>query len=141
MFSQYGRVVSRASIPVFDIICQNISIIGEKVYINDDPLNLGVVESWDPLSEMLKVSIAKELQVNDTVGKLSSDTQGNIRSKDDFDSEIIIGSGTTIINGWQRSVMGFFNEATQKSHQIINIIKNSHILLDQKSHLSNGILQ
>ena len=112
--AQYGKVVPEHQFPTFDItLSKNNYIVGEKVSINDDPLNLGVVESWDPLSEMLKVSIGKELQVNDTVRGLSSDTQGNIRSKDDFDSEIIIGAGTTIINGWQRSA-GFFNETSQR---------------------------
>ncbi|MDB4343787.1 YHYH protein [Schleiferiaceae bacterium] len=110
----YGRVVPEHQFPVFDItLSKNNYIVGEKVSINDDSANFGFVESWDPLSEMLKVSISKEIQKNDSVRGLSSNTQGTVRSKDDFNSEIIIGAGATIINGWQRSA-GFFNETTQR---------------------------
>ena len=65
------------------------------------------------IAEYLKVSVSKEYSVGETVKGLSSNTQGVIGKKINFNSEIRTGAGATIINGWQNET-GFLNYSMQK---------------------------
>ena len=51
--------------------------------------------------------------MDEIVRGLSSDTQGVIKAKIDFDAEITTGAGATVTYGWQRST-GFLNDNLQR---------------------------
>ena len=74
---------------------------------------MGVVESWNNKTEYLKVSVGQEYEVGQTVKGLSSNTQGVIGKKIDFNSIIRTGAGATIVEGWQKNT-GFLNNSMQK---------------------------
>ncbi len=110
--TSYARVIPTDQFPIFESVLQkNNFAVGESV--TDDSDNVGVVESWNNKTEFLKVSVDKEYTLGDTIKGLSSGTQGVIGRRFDFDAEIKIGAGATIINGWQNSV-GVLNNSLQR---------------------------
>ena len=72
----------------------------------------GVVETWTGNIEQLKVSTPKEFGVGTVVRGESSNTQGVIMRKWDFNSEITTGVGT-VVRGWQDNA-GFLNDNLQR---------------------------
>ena len=106
-----GRVVAQKDFPSFNPTLKvNNFLVGEKVISN---FQQGEVESWNALSETLKVSTSQELVVGDVIRGLTSNTQGEIKSKIDFDAEIITGAGATVVEGWQNNT-GFLSDDLQR---------------------------
>ena len=58
------------------------------------------MESWNSSIERLKVDSPDDLEVGDTVKGLTSNTQGVIESKTEFNSEFIIGAGAILGLGY-----------------------------------------
>ena len=107
-----GRVVSISDFPIFDPVLKTSDFFDNEIIVYGGDLT-GRVESWNPITETLKVDTSKEYEVGEVVKGLSSDTQGVIRSKIDFDAEIITGAGATVTYGWQRTT-GFLNDNLQR---------------------------
>ena len=109
--TSYGRVIPKNQFPIFDpVLKKNNFAIGENVTNGTTP---GVVESWNNKTEFLKVSVSQEYNVGDTVKGESSNTQGVVGRKIDFNSQIRTGAGATIVSGWQKNT-GFLNNSLQK---------------------------
>ncbi len=109
--TSYARVISKNQFPIFNpVLKKNNFAIGENVTNGE---TIGVVESWNNKTEFLKVSVSKEYSVGETVKGLSSNTQGLIGNKINFNSTIKTGAGATIIDGWQK-ITGFLNNSMQK---------------------------
>ena len=105
-----GQIVAEEYFPVFNpVLTTNNFLVGEKVFNGD---KTGVVESWTPNIEQLKIDTSKDFDLGTVVRGESSNTQAVILKKWDFDAEIKTGVGATVIGGWQDNV-GFLNDNLQ----------------------------
>ena len=75
------------------------------------------------INELLKVSTSGDFKVGDLVTGQSSGTQGTIKSKLEYNSEIKTGSSSIVEKGWNKTT-GFFNNNQQK-FLITSTIKTS----------------
>jgi len=106
-----GKIVAEKDFPVFDSkLRKNNFILGEEVKSNS---NVGKVESWNNQIEILKVSTSSDFNVGDLVVGQSSKTQGEIKQKIDFNSEIKLSSSSIVKKGWNRET-GFLNFNTER---------------------------
>ena len=106
-----GRAIPEVDFPIFDIsLKKNNFFIGEKVRTGT---KVGIVERWNLNSEQLVISTVKEFTVGSTLIGESSNTQGVVESKIDFNAEIITGAGATFVSGWH-SNSGFLNNNLQR---------------------------
>ena len=107
-----GRVIPVDHFPIFDAkLKKNDFFVNETILYQGN--HSGRVESWNNVTEILKVDTPKEYALNETVRGLTSDTQAIIRTKLDFDAEITTGAGATINYGWQKAT-GFLNDNLQR---------------------------
>ncbi len=105
-----GKAIPISSLPIFDpVISKNNFFVGEKVVSQSAT---GFVESWNPVNEIARIASSDEFKPGDKIVAQTSGTISFIGGVTGFDSEIITGSGTTIINGWQRNT-GFLNDNLQ----------------------------
>ena len=107
-----GRVIPVTHFPIFDSKLTKNDFFKDEVILYQGK-HTGRVESWNNVTEILKVDTPKEYALNETVRGLASDTQAVIRSKLDFDAEITTGVGATISYGWQKAT-GFLNDNLQR---------------------------
>jgi len=107
-----GRVIPVTHFPIFDAKVTKNNFFENEVILYQGK-RTGRVESWNNVTEILKVDTPKEYSLNETVRGLTSDTQAVIRSKLDFDAEITTGVGATITYGWQKAT-GFLNDNLQR---------------------------
>jgi len=106
-----GRAIPEVDFPIFDItLKKNNFFVGETV---SSGTKVGIVERWNPKSEQLVISTVKEFSIGDQIVGKSSNTQGVVESKIDFNSEIITGAGATFVSGWH-SNSGFLNNNQQR---------------------------
>ena len=107
----YGYVTPVSYLPIFlpELQIKNF-FVGEKI---TNGRTTGRVDSWESKIETAKVSRNIDFKKGDIVKGLSSNTQGRVRSLIDADGQINIGSGTTVVKGWQRNT-GFFNDNLQR---------------------------
>ena len=105
-----GQIVAEEYFPTFNpVLTTNNFFVGEKVFNGD---KTGVVESWTPNIEQLKIDTPKDFDIGTIVRGESSNTQAVILKKWDFDAEITTGVGATVISGWKDNV-GFLNDNLQ----------------------------
>ena len=110
-FTNLGRAIPEEHFPIFDpVLTTNNFLVGETVVNGNES---GVVESWTGNIEQLKVTTPKEFVVGTVVRGESSNTQGVIMRKWDFNSEITTGVGATVVRGWQDNA-GFLNDNLQR---------------------------
>ena len=107
-----GRVIPVDHFPIFNSTLTTNDFFKNEVILYGGR-QTGRVESWNPVTEILKVDTPKEYEVGQIVRGLSSDTQAVIKTKVDFDAEITTGAGATITYGWQKST-GFLNDSLQR---------------------------
>ena len=107
-----GRVISVDHFPIFNSTLTTNDFFKNEVILYGGR-QTGRVESWNPITEILKVDTPKEYEVGQIVKGLSSDTQAVIKTKVDFDAEITTGAGATITYGWQKNT-GFLNDSLQR---------------------------
>jgi len=107
-----GRAIPEVDFPTFDPkLRKNDFFIGEKVMNNGT--KVGFVERWNPNNELLVISSSADFLVGSKIIGESSNSQGVVQSRKDFDAEIITGAGATFVNGWQ-SISGFLNSNLQR---------------------------
>lgn len=105
-----GRVIPEDHFPIFSIsLTTNDFLVGETVTSGE---LTGVVESWRANLDQLKLTTSKEFPIGSIIKGESSNTQGLVINKWDFDAEITTGVGATVIRGWQDNV-GFLNNNLQ----------------------------
>jgi len=106
-----GKIIAEKDFPVFNIkLKKNDFSIGESVKVGD---NYGIVESWNNKINLLKVSTSKDFKVGDILVGQTSRTQGAIKNKIDFNSEIVLGSSSIVKKGWSKE-SGFLNYNTER---------------------------
>ena len=106
-----GRIINQNSFPKFDIkLKKNDFLLGEKVVSGSGE---GEVNSWNNRIELLKVSTSRDFKVGDLLIGQSSGTQGTVKSKVDFNSEIKTESSSIVEKGWNKTT-GFFNDNQQR---------------------------
>ena len=106
-----GRAVPEKQFPVFDPILEINNFFDDEKVKNEG--NSGTVERSNRLNEYLFVSTPKEFTVGTKVVGESSNTQGIIESRNNFNAQIITGAGATIFDGWQTN-SGFLNDNYQR---------------------------
>ncbi len=105
-----GRVIPETHFPIFDVsLTTNDFFVGETV--TSGQLS-GIVESWKSEFNELKLITPKEFSVGSIIRGESSNTQGVVINKWDFNAEITTGVGATVIRGWQDNI-GFLNDNLQ----------------------------
>jgi len=105
-----GRAIPEDHFPIFNIsLTTNDFLVGETVTSGG---LTGVVESWRANLDQLKLTTPKEFPIGSIIRGESSNTQGVVINKWDFDAEITTGVGATVIRGWQDNV-GFLNDNLQ----------------------------
>ena len=106
-----GRIINQNSFPQFDIkLKKNDFLLGEKVVSDSGE---GKVNSWNNKIELLKVSTSKDFKVGDLVIGQSSGTQGTVKSKVDFNSDIKTESSAIVEKGWNKTT-GVLNDNQQR---------------------------
>ena len=106
-----GRIIKESTFPQFDIkLKKNNFLEGEKI-ISD--IGEGNVDSWNNKVELFKVSTSKDFKVGDILVGQSSGTQGIVKSKIEFNSEIETKPSAIVKKGWNTST-GFFNDNQQR---------------------------
>jgi hypothetical protein len=110
--NSYGRAIDVDDLAIYNSVLKtNDYLIGEN-FITDSGKR-GTVERWDPKTEKLVISVNEEINIGEKIIGRSSDTQSIVRSKVNFNSEITIGAGATVNDGWQTN-SGFLNDNLQK---------------------------
>ena len=93
-----GRIVNKNDFPVFDItLRKNDYFVGETVV---SERGSGVVESWNPKTEYLKVSTNRDIPLGDYLAGQTSNTRGIVKEKTDFDSFLTLNSTAKVNKGW-----------------------------------------
>ena len=106
-----GVIIPQKYFPQFDIkLMKNNFIKGEQVSSGN---KLGEVENWDSTNETLKISSSDEFNVGDLIVGKTSQTQGTIDSKINFESGIEVNAGSLVKKGWQRET-GFLSDNLQR---------------------------
>lgn len=110
-FTTLGRVIPEEHFPIFNpVLTTNNFLNGETV---TNGAVSGIVESWTGNIEQLKVTTSKDFEVGTVVRGESSNTQGVVMKKWDFNAEITTGVGATVVRGWQNNA-GFLNDNLQR---------------------------
>ena len=110
-FTTLGRVIPEEHFPIFNpVLTTNNFLNGETV---TNGVVSGIVESWTGNIEQLKVTTPKDFEVGTIVRGESSNTQGVVMKKWDFNAEITTGVGATVVRGWQNNA-GFLNDNLQR---------------------------
>ena len=106
-----GRIINQSSFPQFDIsLKKNDFLIGEKIVSDRGD---GIVDSWNNRIELLKVSTSRDFRVGDLIKGQTSGTQGTVKSKVDYNSDIETESSSIVEKGWNKTT-GFFNDNQQR---------------------------
>ena len=113
LLNSSGRVIAIVDFPIFDPKLKTNMFLKDEVVFYEDRAT-GKVESWNPITETLKVDTDVEYEVGKIVKGFTSNTQGVINTKYDFDAEITTGAGATVTYGWQRNT-GFLNDNLQRT--------------------------
>ena len=106
-----GIIVPEKYFPQFDIeLEKNNFFIGEDVTSGN---KVGKVESWNNRIELLKITTETEFDVNDIIVGRTSNTQGRVKSKIDFNAEVKMDTGAVVHNGWKKDT-GFLNNNLER---------------------------
>ena len=128
-----GVIIPQKYFPQFDIkLMKNNFIKGEQVSAGN---KIGKVENWDSTNQTLKISSSDEFNVDDLIIGKTSETQGTIDSKIDFESDIEINAGSIVKKGWQRET-GFLSDNLQRLPDNVYYQNFSYSLKSKVSMLS-----
>jgi len=106
-----GRIIPEKYFPVFNpVLKTNNYIVGENVKTDKAS---GYVESWDSITNYLKIISNDIFEVNDIIKGSSSKTEGIVSTLDTFDSFATLSPLSKVENGWQVNV-GFLNDNIQR---------------------------
>lgn len=106
-----GRIIPEKFFPIFNInLKKNDYRKGETVKSDN---SFGVVESWDPITNYLKVTSNDIFVSGQKIEGLSSKSQGIASSITSFDYYANLDSTSKFENGWETTV-GFLNEQEQR---------------------------
>ena len=107
-----GTIVPESYFPTFDIsLRKNNFIKGERIESNSSE---GIVESWDDVLNIVKISSTDDLSVGSIIYGISSNTKAVIRKKIDFESECVVSESSIVENGWITNT-GFLNDNLQRT--------------------------
>jgi hypothetical protein len=106
-----GRIVPQKYFPIFNpILKKNNFLIDEAI---KSPSANGYVESWNNLTNYLKIRSTEDFVIGETVEGSVSKTQGIISTLNRFDSFLKLNSKSKVEKGWQDDA-GFLNQNLQK---------------------------
>ena len=111
LFNSSARVISNRDFPQFKIQLQNNNFFDEEVVTSDN--TSGIVESWDNVKGILRISTNKNFKVGELIKGLSSGTQGIASSVTTFDSVIELGPTSKVVKG-SFTDSGFLNTNIQR---------------------------
>jgi hypothetical protein len=106
-----GRIVPQKHFPIFDVSLEkNTFNKGESVFSNDAN---GIVVDWNEITETLKVSTSDTFVDGNVITGRTSTSRGLISNVVETKSNYIVGSGSTVVKGWQRET-GFLDNQFQR---------------------------
>jgi hypothetical protein len=106
-----GRIIPEKYFPKFNpILKTNNYLKGEEVIFDS---GTGTVESWDIKTNFLKIQTTKDIDTNQLIRGLSSNTRGEVRYVEKFDSNYQLNYFSKVISGWQLET-GFLNDNLQR---------------------------
>jgi hypothetical protein len=106
-----GRIIPQKHFPIFDITLEkNVFNKGESVFSNDAN---GIVVDWNETTETLKVSTSDTFVTGNVITGRTSTSRGLISNVVETKSNYIVGSGSTVVKGWQRET-GFLDNQFQR---------------------------
>ena len=107
-----GRVIAEKDFPIFDIeLSKNDYLKGEDVSSNS--VSIGIVDSWDPKNNYLKVISNEKFTLGEIIEGSSSNTQGIASSITYFEGFMNLGPFSKVENGWE-SDAGILNNNLQR---------------------------
>ena len=108
-----GTITPEKFFPVFDISLKtNIFPKGETVVSGE---NTGIVEHWDSLNKILKVSSKDSFSEGQYITAEDSQNQGFIISVDEYDAIYTVSSNSVVRQG-SHTERGFLNNSFQRIH-------------------------
>ena len=110
--NSFGRIINTQDLPIYtSVLKTNDYFVGEQVRNQNNVV--GIVERWNPSSEQLIISTAKEYAIGDVIIGSSSKTQSVVEARTNYNSKISTGAGATVVDSWQTN-SGFLNDNLQK---------------------------
>lgn len=111
--NSFGLVVPEKYFPKFKInLKKNDFFIGEKIVSGDVE---GIVEKYDPINELLKISTTQSFKINSNIVGKTSNSIGKVVNKFSFESDYSVKSKSIVTRSWQ-DFLGFLNTDLQKVH-------------------------
>ena len=96
-----GQIIPEEYFPVFNpVLTTNDFLLGEKV-VNGN--KTGVVESWTPNIEQLKIDTPKEFDLGTVVRGLSSNTQARYLEEVGLRRRLQLVLVLTVVRGWDNA--------------------------------------
>ena len=105
-----GRVIPERDFPIFDVGLKNNAFFENEVVKSD---STGVVESWDPITGVLKVVSNEIFDPNTLIVGQSSGASGIISSTRNFNSHMDLGVSSKVSSGWETN-SGFLDDNQQR---------------------------
>ena len=106
-----GRVIPERDFPIFDVTLKNNDFFNNEVLTS--PSATGTVESWNPITGVLKVVSNDKFVTNELVTGASSAASGITSSIRTFDSSMNLDVSSKISSGWE-SNSGFLDDNQQR---------------------------
>lgn len=105
-------VVPEKYFPILDIkLKKNTFIVGETV---ETPSAKGIVEKWDPITEILTVSTVDNFKNGEVVRGRSTFALAKVSKVDSFNATYVVGPSAVVNEKWQTE-SGFLNNSFQKT--------------------------
>jgi hypothetical protein len=109
--NSYGRIIPEKDFPIFEItLKKNDFFEGEEV---ESDGSFGIVEKWDPINEILKVSGTDDFINNTLIKGESSNSQGIINNVISYETYYNIKPSSVVPKGWLTE-KGFLNNTLQR---------------------------
>jgi hypothetical protein len=106
-----GRIIPENDFPIFNTkLKTNEILVGETIVSGS---KVGISRRWNSTAEYLYIESSDEFLDGDIIRGLTSDAKASVKKKINFESQIIVGSGATIVSGWQLS-SGMLNDNFQR---------------------------
>lgn len=114
-YSSSARIIPESYFPIFkSTLKKNSFYQGENVFSLENSDN-GVVESWDPTNDYLKVSTLSNFTDGIQIIGESSGSTAIIEKVTNFESEYIVDASSKNRKGWKKET-GFLNNTFQRVH-------------------------
>jgi hypothetical protein len=112
-FESFGTITPQSYFPIFDIeLEKDTFIVGEVVEYEG---NTGIVQSYDPFNEYIRISSKKSFSVGDVIYGRSSKNLALLSNVSGIEGNFITSSNSIVRRGWRKDT-GKLNNTNQRLH-------------------------